>query len=154
MTMTANLARRRTGLGDLTDQTLQNDAIALLDDLSSNGCSTSADASVSTFQTAYNAAGGSPALSVDGLYGNDTSAALQAVINGNSGNSGLANKTAPAGCVGAGTSTPTVTGGVASSTGTMNYTPWLIGAGVVGAGVIAYAVHRRHSGKGLRRRTA
>ena len=95
----------RIGFGDLTDSTLQNNALALLNALKSSGCTDGFDADTQTFQQSYVAAGGSlPSDSngssgVDGLYGKNTAAALQAVINANPGNSALANETAPAGCV-------------------------------------------------------
>jgi hypothetical protein len=97
----------RIGFGDLTDQQLQNDAIALLDHLQSNGCTDGFDASVQTFQQSYVSAGGAlpndsgGRSGIDGLYGKNTAAALQAVMNANPGNSALTNMTAPAGCVAA-----------------------------------------------------
>lgn len=90
----------------LTDSNLQNAAIALLDNLQSNGCPPGFDSDVQTFQQAYvNAGGALPNDSggrsgIDGLYGNNTSSALQATINANSGSAALAGFTAPPGCVG------------------------------------------------------
>jgi len=135
----------------IDDTSLQNAAIALFDDLSSNGCQQVASASVSTFQSAYNAsAGGS--LAVDGLYGAQSSAALQAVMNGNSSNSALANQTAPAGCVaqgggggGGGGNIPVVVSSGSSGVGPL---PYIIGAVVIAGALAAYTYskkkHRRH----------
>jgi hypothetical protein len=142
----------RVGFGDLTDSTLQSDAVVLLATLKDNGCPPNADADVQAFQSAYISAGGSlpndsnGSSGVDGLYGANTAAALQAVINANPNNSSLANETAPAGCVaaasggsgGGGGSTTFSTGQSAS---TMSLLPawgwWTLGlAGLVGLGLV------------------
>jgi hypothetical protein len=138
----------------LTDTQLQNDAIALLTSLKSNGCSQSADADVSTFQQSYNNAGQGP-LTVDGLYGANTENGLQNVINANSDNSSLANESAPAGCVGAApggaSSNPgTYQPGVVLSTGGSGALPYIVGAIVV-AGALAAYTYSKH-GKRRRRR--
>lgn len=81
----------------LSDDAVQQAGGALLQHLQSAGCSPSADPTVSAFQSAYNAAGGSPALAVDGLYGALTQAGLQAVLNAGVNQPPQA---APSGCVG------------------------------------------------------
>ena len=137
----------------LTDTQLQNDAIALLTSLKSNGCQQSADADVSTFQTSYNNAGQGP-LVVDGLYGANTNAALQNVINANPNNSSLADESAPAGCVGAGGSSGpgTYQPGVVLSTSGPNYLPYIVGAVVV-AGALAAYTYSKHGGFRRRKRS-
>jgi hypothetical protein len=124
---------QRIGFGDLTDSTLQDNALALLNALKSSGCTDGFDADTQTFQQSYVNAGGSlpndsnGSSGVDGLYGANTAAALQAVINANPGNSALSNEVAPAGCVaaasggsgGGGGSTVFSNGSSASSTSTM-----------------------------------
>jgi hypothetical protein len=136
-------------LGAITDTQLQNDAIALLDSLQSNGCQTSNDPSVSTFQTSFNTAGAGTTLAVDGLYGSNTQSALQSVINSNSDNSALANMTAPAGCVGKAV-TPTQSLDTALSTlpGGADYTwAWILGGLIVVGGTGAY-VYKHYYAKG------
>lgn len=123
----------------LTDHALQVAASFLLDDLRSNGCQAVAKTSVSDFQGAFNSAGGSPALKVDGLYGAKSSGALQSVINVNEGYPALAGETAPAGCVSQGGGPtplpPTVvsTAGVGSSP-----LPYIVGAIVIAGALAAY----------------
>jgi len=140
----------------ITDTQLQNDAIALLTDLKSNGCQQSADADVSTFQQSYNNSMGAGSLVVDGLYGANSENALQNVINNNGSNSSLADESAPAGCVAAGSggasSTPgTYQPGVVLSTGT-NYLPYIVGAVVV-AGALAAYTYSKHGGFRRRKRS-
>jgi hypothetical protein len=137
----------------LTDATLQTNASFLISDLSSNGCQSVAATSVSDFQSSYNAAGGSPALTVDGLYGANTSSALQQVINANAGsNAAFAGETAPAGCVaqggggGGGGNVPVVVSTGSSGSGAL---PYIIGAIVVAGALAAYTYshkkgHKRH----------
>lgn len=91
----------RIGFGDLTDTGVLGAAQSLYNSLQANGCQQAVDPTVQAFQQAYVDAGGSlPADSggrsgVDGYYGANTAAALQAVLNAN----GIS-ATAPAGCVG------------------------------------------------------
>jgi hypothetical protein len=160
----------RIGFGDLTDSTLQSDAVVLLATLKDNGCPQNADADVQAFQSTYVNAGGSlpndsnGSSGVDGLYGANTAAALQAVINANPSNSSLANETAPAGCVaaasggsgGGGGSTTFSTGQSAS---TMSLLPtwgwWTLGlAGLVGLGLVYESMkHHPAASSGGGRRT-
>jgi len=134
----------------LTDTAVVNAATALNDSLTSNGCQNSANSDVSNFQTAYNAAGGSQTLTVDGLYGAHTQAALQEVMSANSGST-LGSYTAPAGCVAAaGTPGAIVTEGP-STGGSSDLKWWLIGGGAVAlAGGIWY--YSKHHKGGRRRR--
>jgi len=119
---------------------LQSAASFLYGDLTDNGCQDVAKTSVSDFQAAYNAAGGSPALAVDGRYSPKTSAALQATINANDGNAALAGQTAPPGCVsqgggggGGGSNPPVVVSSGSSGVGPLPY----IAVGVIVAGALA-----------------
>jgi hypothetical protein len=146
----------------LTDTQLQNDAVALLDSLQSNGCQAGAvDPSVQTFQQSYVNSGGTlpndsnGSSGVDGLYGANTQNALQNVINANGSNSALANMSAPAGCNAAGSGGASTTPGVYQpgvvlSTGN-NYLPYIIGAIVV-AGALAAYTYSKHGGFKRRRR--
>jgi hypothetical protein len=95
----------RVGMGDLADPSLQSAAGALMDDLNSNGCQAGFDPVVKTFQQAFVDAGGSlppdtgGGSGIDGLYGANTQAALQATLNAGPNQPPQA---APAGCVPAG----------------------------------------------------
>lgn len=139
----------------LNDRNLQNAAIALADDLRSNGCQAVATASVSTFQSAYNDAGNTPKLKVDGLYGKFSSAALQSVMTAGTNNSALDGQTAPAGCAsqgsggGGGGSLPPIVvtpGGTVGSSG--NALPWILGGLVLTAGALAaYTYSKKHHRK-------
>lgn len=68
-------------LGDLTDATLQTAAGNLFALFASSGTDQQVHSEVSDFQSAYNAAGGTPAIQVDGQYGPCTQQALQATVN-------------------------------------------------------------------------
>jgi hypothetical protein len=136
----------------LNDHNLQNAALALYDDLRSNGCQAVATASVSSFQSAYNAAGNSPHLAVDGLYGKNSSAALQAVMTAATNNSALDGQQAPAGCVtqggnGGGSLPPIIVpGSVPSTSGSA--LPWILGGLVLTAGAFAaYTYSKKHHRK-------
>jgi hypothetical protein len=101
---------RPIGFGDLTDSTLQSTATTLQSDLASSGCQTTSQQDVTDFQNAWNAAGMTPALTVDGLYGSYTANALGQVMTqiyttaqadpSTAGTTSLL--VAPTGCVGAG----------------------------------------------------
>jgi hypothetical protein len=142
----------------LTDTSLQNDAIALLDDLTSNGCQVAVMPSVQTFQQSYINSGGSLAKA-DGYYGATAAAALQAVIDANQSNSALANQTAPAGCVGkapsgGGSLPPVVVPSGGSSTVPESALPWVLGGLVLVAGAFAaYTYSKKHRRNPIKRRT-
>lgn len=146
------------GLGDLSNSpALDAAASALGDALQTNGATTSTMGGVcSAFQSAYNAAGGSPQIQVDDYYGPCTQAALQAYYNAAvSGGSGPAQQapasafggtcnngtyTAPAGGGGGGGGGSAVTPAGGSTTTNPYTKPILIGAGVVAAGLVGYAL--------------
>jgi hypothetical protein len=121
------------GMGDVS-----SDAQALLSDLQSSGCGNyqSANTLVSNFQTSYNASpssGGPSSLTVDGLYGAQTQAALSAATG----------TSAPAGCVAsAGGSAPDL---MIVGSGLSTTTVLLISGGVVaaGLGIWYFAAHRK-----------
>jgi hypothetical protein len=132
----------------LTDSGLQSAASFLLSDLKSNGCQAVAKTSVSDFQSAFNTAGGSPRLAVDGLYGPKSSAALQSVITASGGaNVDLAGETAPAGCVNQGGGggpivvPPVVVSTAGGGTGAL---PYLVGAIVIAGAFAAYTYSKKH----------
>lgn len=146
---------RPAGFGALSDAGVQAAAGALLSDLQSSGCTQGVDPTVLAFQQAYIAAGGSlpndsdGSTGADGLYGANTQNALQAVLNAGPNQPPQA---APAGCVGVapasggggGTTPAVVPATTASSSSGMSSTTWLlIGAGVLGAGIIGYAVYKK-----------
>jgi hypothetical protein len=93
----------QVGMGDLTDDAVQSAAGTLLNYLQSVGCKPGFDPTVRDFQAAYVAAGGNlpndsnGSSGIDGLYGNNTAAALQAVLDAGPNQPP---QTAPAGCVG------------------------------------------------------
>jgi hypothetical protein len=152
----------RVGMGDLNvnDTQLGVTASALMSNLNSAGCQQAFSQPVSDFQSAYNAAGGTPALTVDGLYGALTQAALQQAINGLPSPIGLTGATAPAGCVAAASSSagqlnvsPTVVPGSAPSSSSASIAgtdlvPLAI-AGVAAAGLIGLAIYAKKK-KGFR----
>ena len=148
----AGLAGLPAGVGALntSDPTLSSTSTALAQDLDSNGCQTTAQTNVSDFQTAYNGAGGSPALSVDGLYGPATQAALQNVINGPVAAAcvAAAGSTSPAVVsTSPSTTNSTSTGPSQSVTvGATNLMPIAI-AGVAAAGLIGYAIWAKKTGR-------
>ena len=146
------------GLGALSDAAVQQAAGDLLNYLQGSGCQPSFDPSVQAFQQAYvNAGGNLPndsngSSGVDGLYGANTQAALQAVLDAGPNQPG---QSAPAGCVPAGggggtvvTPTVVVPGTVSATTTASGMSSTtkavLIGAGVVGVGIIGYALYKRN----------
>lgn len=136
---------RRTGLGDLTDSGLEGYAQQIVS--SPPGAST--NTTVNLFQQSYNAQGGSPQLVVDGLYGPNTQAAVQAVLNANNDN-----QTAPPAAVSAGggggggggsTTLPTQTVVGSAAPNTTGMLIW--GAvGGVGGGLLGYFVSHAFRG--------
>ena len=140
------------GMGDLTDANVQGAAGTLLNYLQSTGCQAGFDPTVRDFQAAYVAAGGNlpndsnGSSGVDGLYGNNTAAALQAVLDAGPNQPP---QTAPAGCVGVapGTGPVIVVPGTApvvnnsSSTTIMGLPSWAFWtlAAVVGGGAVLVA---------------
>lgn len=144
------------GMGAMTDDAVQTAAGALLAELQSAGCTPGFSDSVQSFQQAYITAGGqlpndsNGASGVDGLYGANTQAALQSVLDAGTLQPPQA---APAGCVaagGGGSTSPTVmptqtiTGTVPSAGMSQNAKMALIAAGVVGVGIVGYALYRRN----------
>lgn len=128
------------GLGAVTDGGVQSAAYALLQLLNSSGCRQADTPEVRAFQGAWNASGGT-ALAVDGLYGAKTQAALQQALD-----AGVQQppQAAPGGCVAAGGSTPTNTLPATVTGAPKNYTvPLLIGAGVLGTGLLGYALYKK-----------
>jgi hypothetical protein len=144
-----------SGLGALTDDAVQSAAGSLMTELQSSGCKPGYSATVQAFQNAFIAAGGNlpndsdGSSGADGLYGNNTQAALQSVLNAGPNQPP---QQAPAGCVGpasggGGTVVPipeqTITGTVPSSSS--SNAKWiLIGAGVLGVGIVGYALYRKN----------
>ena len=130
---------------------------ALMNDLNSSGCKQAVDPTVTAFQQAYNASGGSPALVVDGLYGANTQAALQATLNTDP-NLPAGAYQAPAGCVaaasGGGGNNPSPSPSPTPAPPSSSNVNWgeyaLIGAALVGAGTIGYVSWKRHN-KGKRK---
>ena len=142
----------------LTDAALTSAATALNDDLTSNGCQAVSNSNVQAFQQAYvNAGGNLPnnndgSSGIDGLYGANTSAALQATINANPGTT-LGSYTAPAGCVSQGGANGTTAVTVPDQA--PNYWPWVIGGLVlVGGSYAAYTYSKKHrrGGRGGKKR--
>ena len=137
---------------------LDDAATAVMSYFASNPCTSAAVSAVSDFQAQYNAAGASPQLTVDGKYGVLTQSALQTYLNG------VGAGTAPVSCYdasgnytgpgasgggGGGSTPPIVIVPPSSSPSTTDYKPYLIGAGVVSAGLVGYALYRH--GKKRRR---
>jgi hypothetical protein len=131
---------------------LTDAASALIAYLRANGCTTNSFQACTDFQAAWNAAGGGT-LVVDGKYGPATEAALQGVLNQTQNPP----EAAPASCF---SNTNGITPGGSTTTTTAITLPakplnWgtiaLIAAAVVGAGAVAYTVHKRSSKKGRRR---
>ncbi len=134
-------ARRRVGLGGPeTDSAVQLAYQALVS--ASTLCDPTACLAVASFQTTWNAAGGS--LAVSGVYEATTAAAAAQVATALGGSTPPPACTAPyASCTGAPLATPSVTP-LAPAPSRPNYTaPILIGAGVVGAGIVAWALVKR-----------
>jgi hypothetical protein len=147
----------RVGMGALntSDATLASTTSTLAQDLASNGCQQSAQSDVSAFQSAYNNAGGSPTLTVDGLYGANTAGALTAVFA--AGVDSPLNVSIPAGCVAAASSsssTPAATDSGGTSVSVDNSTDLipLALAGVAGLGLIGWAIYAKKKGHVLYRR--
>jgi hypothetical protein len=129
---------------------LDDAANAVLAYFASNPCTSAAVSAVSDFQTQFNASGGSPTLSVDGKYGIHSQAALQGYLTAAGAG------TAPAACYdasgnyigpgagggGGGGGGGTVVVVPPSSTSAVDYKSYLIGAGVVSAGVVGYALYK------------
>lgn len=150
------LAGVPAGMGALTDDAVQSAAGVLLAELQSAGCQPGFSDAVQSFQQAYVTAGGNlpndsdGSSGVDGLYGAHTQAALQAVLDAGTLQPP---QTAPAGCVGAGggggevspTVIPsqTITGTVPSSGMSQNAKLALIAAGLLGVGIVGYALYRK-----------
>jgi hypothetical protein len=129
-------------MGDpASDSSTQASAAALISALQA-GCANfqSSNTTVSAFQQDYNAAGGSPALAVDGLYGPATQAALASV-----------NGSAPAGCVAGASSASSSSALTNTSSGTLSEQQLVyIGLGtiVVGGAIWYFVAHH----KGAKRR--
>jgi LPXTG-motif cell wall-anchored protein len=151
------LAGVPAGMGALSDDAAQSAAGNLMTELQSAGCQPGFSQAVQDFQSAYVSAGGqlpndsNGASGIDGLYGANTQAALQAVLDAGPNQPG---QTAPVGCVGTGgggggtiapTQIPsqTITGTVPSTGMSHNAKMALIAAGLVGAGIIGYAIYRK-----------
>jgi hypothetical protein len=149
------------------------DAISAAQDLvnylNANGCTQSSVSQVSAFQAAYNASGSPGQLTVDGQYGGNSQAALQYILdNAPAAGGGGPTQAAPTNCFGMPVPAipgldPTPPPGPSpgpsprpspspplSSPGGL---PWgtiaVAGAAVVGAGLIAYAVHKKKGGQGV-----
>jgi hypothetical protein len=155
----AAVPRRGLGALNTADPTLETATNALLTELNTNGCQQKVVQPVSDFQTAWNNAGGAPTINADGFYGATTAAALQSAID--SGVQAVQVGPVVAGCV---QPKPTTTSG---GTTVVNNTPSpadvtvdtsgsatdvipLAIAGVVGAGLIGWALYAK---KGVRWRT-
>jgi len=143
------------GFGDVTaaDTALQ----AMVTDIAQNGCQQTPQASVSQFQTAYNAwitpGGGVNPIKVDGLYGSNTESAANFVNT----TDGL-NLTIPAGCVAQAPTTGATTSSspsTSSSNVTVNaaspYTPYIVAGAVVATGLVGFAMWHHQSAGGTRR---
>lgn len=149
------------GMGALSDDAVQAAAGALMTELSSSGCQQGYDATVAAFQTAFVAAGGTlpndsnGGSGVDGLYGANTQAALQAVMNAGPNQPP---QQAPAGCVsaaaGGGTSQSAadITNNNSDSWfGLPSWMVWVLGGAVVlGGGLIAWSLMSKPGSKHLR----
>jgi hypothetical protein len=137
-----------SGIGAVTDTALQAATGALLQSLKTNGCQTTSDPTVATFQNAWNAAGAGTALAVDGLYGPNTQAAFQSALDAGVNQPP---ETAPAECVlpttvvtGSATAVTTLPGAVSPKSYTI---PILVGVGLLGAGIVGYAVYKKQHRK-------
>jgi hypothetical protein len=138
--------------GDTTVIAAANDLLAYFDN---NPCSQVSIAPASAFQSAYNASGLPGALTVDGKYGGNTQAALQAVINSVEVSMGPT-QTAPLNCFGmavpavpapnpapAPAATTTTTTTSTATTSSSSISPVVIGAAAVAVvGGVGYAVYR------------
>lgn len=139
-------SRARVGLGGPETNSAVQLAYAALG-TATTLCDPSACLVVSSFQTAWNAAGGS--LAVSGIYETTTQAAAAQVataLGGSGGPTAPPACTAPyANCASVPSATPTPPAPTAPAAApAADYTaPILIGAGVVGAGIVAWALYRR-----------
>jgi hypothetical protein len=120
-------------------------ATALINRLTTGGCTQSSFPECLAFQQQYNSEG-QITLTVDGKYGDESMAALQRVINTvQSPPSAVPASCFPSG--GGGNTPPQRVPTVVIPAGgqTTDWTPWLIGAAaLVGAGGIGYAVWHKH----------
>jgi hypothetical protein len=150
------------GLGDLANNPALDAAASALQQALSGGATTGTMNGIcSAFQSAYNAAGGSPQIQVDDYYGPCTQAALQAYLNaavaGGSGAAQQAPTTAFGGVCNNGTYVAPAVGDTSGGpavpppgplTGIMAnpYTkPVLIGAAALAVGALGYAAWKhRH----------
>jgi hypothetical protein len=134
---------RRVGLGGPeTDSAVQLAYQALA--AAASLCDPTACLVVASFQTTWNAAGGS--LAVSGVYEATTAAAAAQVATALGGATPPPACTAPyANCTGAPLATPSVTPlAPAAASAPANYTaPILIGASVIGVGIVSWALYRR-----------
>jgi hypothetical protein len=139
------------GLGALPDP-LSTATYDLAQYLNTNGCSQAVLSQVSSFQQAFNDAGYTPQIQVDGQYGPCTQTALQTALD-----AGGAGGLAPASCFSGTCSngqyvapqTPGTPGGGGGTTPTVNPSPvstnpspLLVGAVAVAVGVVGYAGYR------------
>lgn len=141
-------------------------AQGLLDDLNARGCQQSKQTTVSNFQSQWNAAGSSPRLAVDGLYGPNTASALTTwatSMDPTASTNGV--QAVPAGCVGvapAGAASPTALpsasapGGVSSTLASLQANiaamPWWAYALAGGVGLYAIYESSKHPKGHLQRR--
>ncbi len=138
------LAGVGVGALNITDPTLGDTASALAQSLDTAGCQPTFQQNVADFQSAYNNAGGSPTLKVDGLYGDKTAGALQTAVNG----------PVVAGCVGqavsggggGGAVVPSTAPVVSQSVGGTDLLPLAL-AGIAGAGLIGWAIYAKKRGR-------
>ena len=136
-----SIGARVFGLGDpLSDASAQASASSLVTALQA-GCAafTSANPSVTAFQQDFNAAGGSPTLAVDGLYGPATQAALASILG-----------SAPVACVVAAGTSSGGTSSLATTTASQSLSTEqmvLIGAGVMLVGGAIWYRAQQHKGK-------
>jgi hypothetical protein len=113
------------------------------------GCSTSSISECVDFQTAWNAAGGTPSLVVDGLYGANAASALNdALLNGTN----QPPQATPAACPYPTPGTPVPAPGVTptpapASTSTTNWTPWIIGGAVAAVAVGGLYMYKKKHGR-------
>jgi hypothetical protein len=129
------------------DVALDAAAGALLQRLQTGGCTTASFQECTDFQNAWNTAGGTPAITVDGKYGSQTQASLQGALNIGPNQPPQA---APASCFLATTVTPVslpapTTTTTTSTSAPKNWTPWIIG-GVIAAGALGglYVYKKKH----------
>jgi hypothetical protein len=136
---------RRAGLGDAA--AAQTAGSTLVAWLAANGCTQNSVPQVTAFQSAYNASGLGPQITVDGQYGGNTQAALNLALGGtaaapdNCFNMAVPATPGPdsssnAAAANTGGGTPVVVTG-------NDYSNWIIGgAAVLGVGILGYAYYR------------